>query len=185
MQAKHLARESDRTMRHEKNQGRQPNVEQILYIICIFHSFFFYLLIISIYLEWFRLYFLSLFKKFDQRHRSPGHGNKNWAPEEEYPVDWDASLWTIERVRECENRQTTEENGTKSNTIVNFNSFTRPMMMLGGREGEEAFVVFRVDEQKCMRKKINTHPTNERSLFEWQWSNWGIEWVTDGGGRDR
>lgn len=26
----------------EKNQGRQPNVEQILYIICIFHSFFLY-----------------------------------------------------------------------------------------------------------------------------------------------
>lgn len=51
----------------------------------------------------------------------------------------------------------TEENGTKSNTIVNFNSFTRRMMMvmmmIGGREGEEAFVVFRVDEQKCMRKK--------------------------------
>lgn len=36
MQAKHLEREID-----EKNQGRQPNVEQILYIICIFHSFFF------------------------------------------------------------------------------------------------------------------------------------------------
>lgn len=46
--------------------------------------------------------------------------------------------------------------------------------MIGGREGAEAFVVFRVDEQKCMRKKqINTHPTNERSLFEWQWSEEG------------
>lgn len=66
-------------------------------------------------------------------------------------------------------RQTTEENGTKSNTIVNFNSFTRPMMMMmmiGGREGEEAFVVFRVDELKCMRKKKSTHIqlTNDLSL---------------------
>lgn len=83
---------------------------------------------------------------------------------------------------ECENRQTTEENGTKSNTIVNFNSFTRPMM-IGGREGEEAFVVFRVDEQKCMRKKNQPHPTNERSLFEWQWSEGETNGVTRRGGQ--
>lgn len=56
-------------------------------------------------------------------------------------------------------------------TIVNFNSFIRDC---GGVEEKRHLPrsLPRSDEQKCMRKKrydtkqINTHPTNERSLFE-------------------
>lgn len=148
MEVKHLAGETDRTMRREKNQGRQPNVERILYIICISHSFFFNLLIIPIYIKsglgstsW--VFFENLNNANEARGARGLELGSRWG---------ESGVYERSSECECENRQTTEENGTKSNTIVNFNSFTRPMM-IGGREGEEAFVVFRVDEQKCMRKK--------------------------------
>lgn len=60
--------------------------------------------------------------------------------------------------------------------------------MIGGREGVEAFVVFRVDEQKCMRKKHkSTHIqlTNDLSLNgsgARRGRGNGSRW-SDGGGR--
>lgn len=57
-------------------------------------------------------------------------------------------------------------------------------MMIGGREGEEAFVVFRVDEQKqkCMlgKKSTNIQLTNDLSLS----GSGAKEWGGDGDGGD-
>lgn len=75
-----------------------------------------------------------------------------------------------ERERMSENLNGKETVQSLS-TIVNFNSFIRDC---GGVEEKRHLPrsLPRSDEQKCMRKKrydtkqINTHPTNERSLFE-------------------